>query len=252
MTSTQMSESDKANAAALRKRKKNLPSPKPKKQPQSVTATPVDGVDEELEQINQSLTGRTTRIMRKAVDFAREHSDSAVGETMLDDTIYTMRMSGLSHKRIANELGATITENEVTRRLGVIYAKMEEMTSTEYRMLQVARLEAVINMCYSYAQDGSEGHIELLLKAIERLNKMFELESEKSKIEVEIVTDAQAVMLMHVISGVLQVLLGDPRVLKAIPAEEINEITANALDAAEQNIVDEQGNTVTVDLRKAR
>lgn len=202
--------------------------------------------DAELAEIRKALGGRTTRIMRKAVLYAQEHLSTAHGETMLDDTIMSMRESGLSVRRIASELGATITEDEVARRLGVMYAKMQEVTTTEYRMLQVARLERVINMCYAYAEDGSEGHIELLLKAVERLNKMFELETARSKIEVEVITDAQAVLLLSTIHGVLRVLFADQRVAAAISHDEAKALIASALDAAEQVIVDEQGHTVTL------
>lgn len=217
---------------------------------QVLAPVPADAPDEddpELRNIAEQLGGRTTRIMRKAVEYAKAHQHTATGESMLDDTIMTMRQSGLSPRRIAAELGGTISEEEVSRRLAVMYAKMEKVTSSEYRMLQVARLEGVINMCYAYAEDGSEGHIELLLKAIERLNKMFELETEKTKIEVEIVTDAQAVLLMGIVSGVLNIIAGDPRVTQAIPREELTALTAEALDAAEKMVVDGSAQTIQID-----
>lgn len=228
-------------------------------EPQSADSPPpppgVESVSEAVREsdwaqsVASNIGGRTTAIMRSAVDYVRTHNNTSHGQTMLDETIMTMRQSGLSHRRIAAELGGAMSEEDVIERLAMMYAKMESVTTTEYRMLQVARLEGVINMCYALAEQGSADHIDLLLKAIERLNKMFELETERSKIEVEIITDAQAVMLLGVVTGVLEILMRDDRITNAIPDTELKSITATALDAAEQMIIDDQGQTVTMNLR---
>lgn len=230
--------------------------PKPEPADDNVDDHPLNDPDEiterQLAEIEEGLSGRVTRLMSKAVKYAQQNMGTPHGDTMLDDTIYAMRLSGLSHRKIAAELGDTVTEDEVVNRLAVMFAKMEAVTASEYKMLQVARLEGVINMCYAYAQDGSEGHIELLLKAIERLNRMFELESEKAKIEIEIVTDAQAVLLLSIINGVLAVICNDPRITAAVPREELSDITARALDAAEHTIIEGQGRTVELDVKPRR
>lgn len=49
-------------------------------------------------------------------------------------------------------------------------------------------------------------------------------------------------MLMSIITGVLGVLTSDERITQAIPLEELQQITAKALDVAEAEIVDEDGN----------
>lgn len=194
----------------------------------------------------KALLPRIDGIIKGAVEFARTSAKDIETQSLLDDTIISMREAGLSHRQIALELGPDISEEEVISRLSHMYGKMEEVTTAEYRMLQVGRLEQVINMCWGLAKNGSPDHIELLIKAIERLNKMFELEQERSKVEVEIVTNAQAVMFMSIVSGVLELLLSDERITKVIPAEEIQSITAKALDIAEAEIVDEDGNVRTI------
>ena len=202
-----------------------------------------------IENIRKSLGPKATSIMRRAVDVAYEYADTDDGQSLLDDTIFTMRSSGMSHRKIAAELstqGAKITEDEVADRLAVMYSKMEKVTTAEYRMLQVARLEQIINMCWNLASEGSSDHIESLIKVIERLNKMYELEKETTRIEVEVVTNAQAVMLMSIVSGILGVITSDPRITRAVPIEELQAITAKALDVAEKEIVDEDGNVLTI------
>lgn len=196
--------------------------------------------------MRKEIGARATSLMRQAVLLAREHTSVTESGSLLDDTIMSMRQSGLSHRKIAAELGEGVTEDEIADRLAQMYTKMEQVTTAEYRMLQVGRLEQVINMCWNLASMGSADHIELLVKAIERLNKMYELEKESAKIQVEVVTNAQAVMLLSIITGVLNVLTSDPRITKAVPIEELQQITAKALDVAEAEIVDEDGNVKTI------
>lgn len=203
-----------------------------------------DEVPEVIRNIRQKLGARASTTMREAVRTAREYSDD--GANLLDDTILSMRQSGLSHRKIAMELGDGVTEDDIAERLSEMYVRMEKVTTAEYRMLQVGRLEQAINMCWTLASEGSTEHIELLIKAIERLNKMYELEKETAKVEVEVITNAQAVMLMSIINGVLGVITSDPRITRAIPVEELQQITARALDTAEAEIIDEDGNVPTI------
>lgn len=223
------------------------PSSKAEIRDKALIAQMPEGTGEEtLANMRREIGARASTLMRKAVQTAREFTAYEESGSLLDDTIMSMRQSGLSHRKIAAELGEGVTEDEVAARLSGMYTKMEQVTTAEYRMLQVGRLEQVINMCWDLASAGSSDHIELLVKAIERLNKMYELEKESAKIQVEIVTNAQAVMLMSIVTGVLGVITSDERITNVIPVEELQVITARALDVAEAEIVDEDGDVKVI------
>ena len=190
--------------------------------------------------IRPDVNARISRIVRDGIEYAHKHQGTVQGETMLDDTIYQMRLMGLTTREIAQRLNGSVTEEEVARRIGMMLARMDELSPAEYRQLQLGRLDALINFCWTRAKGGSADHIELILKTVERMNKMLDLETDKSRIEIELVTSHQATLLMSLVGGVLQVILGDPRVLQALSREEINNLAAKALDAAEHTIVDAQ------------
>lgn len=114
-----------------------------------------------VEAMRRQVGPRATRLMRSAVALAREHTSVENSNSLLDDTIMSMRQAGLSHRKIAAELDG-MSEDEVAARLSGMYVRMEQVTTAEYRMLQVGRLEQVINMCWDLASQGSDSHIELL------------------------------------------------------------------------------------------
>jgi hypothetical protein len=191
--------------------------------------------------IRPEVTARISQIMKDGISYAHRHQGTVQGESMLDDTIYQMRLMGLSTREISQRLNESVSEQEVARRIGLMLARMDELSPAEYRQLQIGRLEAIVNFLWAMARGGSADHIELLIKAIERLNKMFDLETEKQRIEIELITTHQATMLMSVVGGVLQVILGDQRVLSALSREEVNTLAAEALDAASSTISTAQG-----------
>jgi len=123
---------------------------------------------------------------------------------LLDDQIYRMRVQGLGASDIAQRLGSKVSTKFVEDRLADLLSRRNQLTTGEYRALQVGRLEAVLNMMWGWAESGSVNHIELILKAIERLNKIFELEKETSRIEVEIISDGQAQTMKMVFDLFLQ------------------------------------------------
>ena len=190
--------------------------------------------------IKPEVNARISAIMREGIAYAHKHQGTVQGESMLDDTIYQMRLMGLSTREISQRLNGTVTEQEVARRIGLMLARMDELSPAEYRQLQIGRSEAIVNFLWAMARGGSADHIELLIKAIERLNKMFDLETEKQRIEIELITTHQATLLMSVVGGVLQVILGDQRVLHALTREEVNSLAAEALDAAGRTIASAQ------------
>lgn len=191
--------------------------------------------------IRPEVTLRISQIMKDGISYAHKHAGTVQGESMLDDTIYQMRLMGLSTRDIAQRLNGTVTEDEVARRIGTMLARMDDLSPTEYKQLQLGRLESLVNFCWTMAKGGSADHIELILKTIERINRMLELETDKTRIEIELVTTHQATLIMSLIGGVLQVILGDPRVIATMSREEVNSLAAQALESASRTIGNAQG-----------
>lgn len=205
-----------------------------------------DGRDEEGNDLQgerpfdaQGMIGSHVNLMmRRAIAFAAENAGTPAGSSMLDDSIWQMRIEGLDPREIAQRVGGTMTEEEVLRRLSVMYAKMDNVTATEMKALQVARLERLINMMYRWADSGSVDHAKLIIDAIERLNKIFALESDKAKIEIQIVSDRQASLIISVVGSIVEMLVADDRI--NLPAEAVRTLMGRALEQASTIIVEGQ------------
>ena len=190
--------------------------------------------------VGVSNVPRNARVaLTKALD-----KGNATTTSMLDEYILQMRMAGLRHAEIAARIGAPMTEREVVSILARLTRGMEKTTASEMRMLQVARLEAIINMCWNLAATGSEAHIELLIKTLERLGKVFDLESERSVIEVQYVTDQQTEVFGRAVEAAVEAVM---RVYEAklaaagiepIPHEVIEGTVGAALEDASAIIMD--------------
>lgn len=131
---------------------------------------------------------------RRALAHAIEAGHS-VGGNALDEMIRQYRISGMPPEEIAQRLQLTV--GQVDDILTRLRQRAEARTPTEIRWLQTERIESIINSLWNMVTNGAVEQIELALKAIERLNKMYELESEKVKIELDYVTEGQAEVIFR-------------------------------------------------------
>lgn len=220
------------------------PAPAPAPTPDTNPPTPED------EEERPSLLTRLDTVMRRSIEYARKYRGTPKGESMLDETIFALRKRGLSISEIAQQIGGTITVDEVERRIAANLEQFQSMSATEFRALQVARLEDVINRMWDMMNTGSEEHAKMVLLAIERLNKMFDLETERSVVEVRLVSTQQALLLVSIVDAALNVLMTDPRVAEAIPREEVDLLLAKALDTAGDILNEGQHSRIALDLKK--
>lgn len=196
---------------------------------------------------------RIDKLLRDSIEYARQHLNTSAGDSMLDESIFAMRKRGLSIPEIARHFQGTLSEQDVEQRIARQLANFAALSTSEYRALQVARLEDVINMCYDYARGGSEEHVKMLLLAIERLNKMFELESTKTQIEINLVTSQQSSLILAIMDAITRIVLTNPQVSKAlemanIEQEVIDGITGEALDVATEQLINAQHSMLEIDL----
>lgn len=197
------------------------------------------------------LRGRATALMAHAVQIAQELTEQSHPgkDSMLDEIIMQGRVSGLSTRDIALRIDPSgkFSEAEVIQRLSRIYARQAEFTSTEWRQLQTMRLETLINSVHGFVLNGSESHAEVYLKAIERLNKLYDLEANKTKIEVELVSQAQATLFLTIMDAAIKVILSDQRIKDALDSGAIHELAGVALDAAQEVLMKGQDERVVID-----
>jgi hypothetical protein len=259
------------------KTEKRYPAKNPKKSQPDPDETPSIannlGESEEAPSIESQsepdLHYRLGRIFKAAVEYSldpsRRHTDR--GQSLLDETIFSMRKRGVAVKEIhrlinKDRLGAdgepAISQAEIIESLERSLAGYAEMSGTEYRALQIARLEDVLKMAYEYAEAGNPAHVQMLIASIERLNKMFELESERTVIEVQLVSGQQAGVLLSILDVALTVLLADPLLSQAIkqltakskdPAY-FDRLVSQAMDAAEATVIEATGSTLSIDLQR--
>jgi len=193
-------------------------------------------------------TARYNGAPKRALPYQKELVAEFVSQgrgdvNMLDDTIYQMRLSGMGAPDIAARLGSGVTVAFVEARLRDQLAKRNTLTAGEYRWLQLGRYEALINMMWGLAEAGSEKHIPLLLMALERLNKMYELEKETTRIEVEIISDGQAQTMKAACALILERFMSIPGVREAVDRAVLEEQVDAALNDA-ADIIDAPENRV--------
>lgn len=163
--------------------------------------------------------------------------------SQLDEMVYQYRISGLRSSDIAARIGPPHTEDSVNAIIMKMVKRMETQTPSEIRMLQTGRLEAIINMLWNMSTQGSVPHVEVLLKAIERLNKIYELESDKTRIEIDYITDAQTETMFRTVQMAVEAVVSvyskllDRAGVRQPDPEIIDGTVADALDSAATTIL---------------
>lgn len=194
--------------------------------------------------------------MSQVLQFLAEHrlknpdDDKGVARDLIDDTLLKMRSRGVSERAVAKRLGMTL-EQVIERQSALLSRQASMMTSSEYRQLQIIRLEEIVNALWSHVEYGDSDQTKNILVAIERLNKMFELESEKSVIEVNIVTDAQSKLIIAATLRVLEKVLSLPQVAAlGIEQRVIDEVTFEALEEAGKAVQTAAENPLKIDKKE--
>lgn len=175
-----------------------------------------------------------------------------VKESLLDETILRYRQAGLQPGEIARKIGGSMTADGVQERLSRMLKQMSQFSDDEQRMLQMARLESVINMLWGLSEHGSAEHIKLIIEAIDRLSKLLGLEKQTVKTEVMLVTNAQAGLFSAAVEAALNVILSHPALRDRLGENDIDAITGSALLEAANVIEAAQGQTVSMAVANSR
>lgn len=85
-----------------------------------------------------------------------------------------------------------LSAHEAQRRYLEILEQNYNLTPQELQLMQVARLESIINMLQDWAHSGSSDHIKLLLEAIRQLREVQGAANAKQEIVISILIEKQA------------------------------------------------------------
>jgi len=124
-------------------------------------------------------------------------------------------------------------------------SKSANMDPNESRMLQMERLEVLIEPLMDMALLGNVKSAEVLIKSLDSINTLLGLNLQQTKIEIKVITDEQSEVIFRAIRAVGQALLG-------FVASELGEDTkayakiedgwdaaiASAFNDASENIID--------------
>lgn len=176
-------------------------------------------------------------IRNSLANLARLERDEAIGKekkpsNLLDEQIFALRQAGHQPERIASIIGGTMTADGVRERLAAITSRMSQFTDEEYRMLQLGRLESLVSFMWKQVESGSADHAKILLETIDRISKLLDLDKQKVRIKVELVSHAQANMIAAVVQATISVLLDSPRLAGVLDTNEMEGLAGLAMEAA--------------------
>jgi len=125
-------------------------------------------------------------------------------DNALLEIIKAARINGKNYTDIERMYGIAAPKAEAIMKAHYAALKIDP---NEYRMLQMERLESLIDVLMSMAQMGNIKSAEVLIKLMEQINVLLGLNLEQTKIEIKIVTEQQMSVIFSILSGVSRDLL---------------------------------------------
>lgn len=128
-------------------------------------------------------------------------NDDGLRELILND-----RASGLNWYDIQRKHG--IEPVQAKQIYNEALSAVASDNPTEYRMLMQVRLEKVVNLLWEGLEQGSFKNGDTILKAIERISELMDLNQETIKHQITLITDEQALQVFEVLNKFAQNLRG--------------------------------------------
>ena len=120
------------------------------------------------------------------------HEDDTLRSFILDD-----RIKGLSYSQIEAKHGIPALEAMAIVREAIESTTVDDVW--EQRGIQMLRIEKTIEYLWKGVEEGSFKHAEALIKAIERLSEMLDLNKETIKHEITIISDEETLQMLAVL-----------------------------------------------------
>lgn len=96
-----------------------------------------------------------------------------------------------------------------------------EVNEYEYRLLQLRRLERLIDKCYELVEVGSVDHMKLTLSVIKEISALLGLHKEKAQQIVQVIDQRQVVLVTNYVQAVSDTLKA--QVLRTVTAKKARE-----------------------------
>jgi len=136
--------------------------------------------------------------------------NDALAQLLVDDKI-----RGKSYLEISQKHG--IPADEVISILRDVYASTQIKDQNEYRALLQLRLEKIIDKLWDGLEEGSFKHGEAVIKAVQQLQELHDLNEKTITHEINIITDAQASKIFEVLKKSNNTLYGRVAALPLTP-----------------------------------
>lgn len=206
-----------------------------------------------LIEVTRKATGQDDRSLPPVPMVGPNNYAAGTREALLDLVLSPKKQRKASQldKIILQNGNASVPWVEIGRMTGLSAAEVRDryleiareaydLPPAEQMLIQVARLEGIINMLQAWAASGSEDHIKLLLEAIKQLREIHGLASNKTEIIIRVLVEEQANVIVKALQLVIAKIFdsyivtnakafdedGNPRQL----VEVIDAIVVDALD----------------------
>lgn len=131
-------------------------------------------------------------------------------DNVLLNLVKAARVNGKDYNQIEAMYGIPAARAESIMKAH--YAnKIASVDPNEYRMLQLDRLESLIDVMQQMAQMGNIKSAETLIKLFEQINELLGLNLQATKTEIRIITEEQSTvvyeMVNYIVKGILRELL---------------------------------------------
>jgi hypothetical protein len=153
---------------------------------------------------------------------------------VLDEYIYNQGVADVPFGKIAADLG--MNTQAVRDRYFELLNERNGGSPEQMRMHLLAQLKTIINSMQEAATNGSVDHVKMWILAIERISKLLDLESQKAEITFNIVSDAQAQVIINAVMYVVQSLKEVPAIAKAVDPMVIDATVSKALTQASEYV----------------
>lgn len=126
-------------------------------------------------------------------------------ESMAVSLYLDMLKRGKSYADIAERYD--VDAHEVYKAVQEYYESKDMLNESQYRMLQLERLEKLIDAAYDLGiSAGSLDHIDTMLRVLQEISKLLGLYKQKTVTEINVVDQRQQVLVINYLDAVTETL----------------------------------------------
>lgn len=165
--------------------------------------------------------------------------------SMLNQIVFKNASDEVPYNEIAKMVNLSVAE---VRKIYFEELKANStFTQAEMRLVLTSKMQRIINLMMDSAANGSVEHAKIIVNATERLAKIYELESQRSKVEFEFVTGHQTTLIIQLLAHAVARILDHPAIQAAVGPEVIDAIASDSMQEIEMKMLAVQGTMISPD-----